>query len=190
MSRADRTGVRGGLLALLCLLAAQAGAQGIGWPDTVGYRHLWAIRNLHGMRQDALELGIHPESWRASPLGMRLAGRVDVTGGVLRRNDERTAFVSVGPVIEWHAPLGLGPAFLELGISPTFLEDTEFRDQGTETELGSNFQFTSHAAIGLAFGARRQFVVAYRIQHISNANVDADNTGVDFDGITARWRFR
>lgn len=176
------------LLVLLCVLATETGAQGIGWPDTVGYRHLWAIRNLHGMRQDALELQVHPETWQASPLGMRLQGRADLTAGVLRLDNRRTAFVSVGPAIEWLGPLGLSPVFLELGIAPTLLEDTEF--EGGATELGSNFHFTSHASIGFSMSSRRRFTIAYRIQHTSNANTDADNTGVDFEGITARWRFR
>ncbi len=168
--------------------SGMAAAGSLGWPDTVGARHLWAIRNLSGMRQEALEFQVHPDSWHASPLGIDLKGRVDLAVGALRLDDRRTAFVSVGPVIQWRRPLGLGPAFLELGISPTFLEDTEFN--GGTTELGSNFHFTSHIATGLAFGSRRQFVVGYRIQHTSNANVDADNTGVDFHGITVRWRFR
>ena len=93
----------------------------------------------------------------------------------------------MGPVIQWQRPLGLPPLFMDLGISPTMLGKTRFKE---DTELGSNFHFTSHVALGLAFGTRRDLEIGYRIQHTSNSNVDADNPGVDFHGITARWRFR
>lgn len=164
-----------------------AAADPLGWPDTIGARHLWAIRNLSGMRQDALELQVHPDSWRGRWLGMDLEGRMEIAAGVLRLDGNQTGFASVGPVIQWQRPIGLGPLFFDLGVSPTFLGKTRFAE---DTELGSNFHFTSHVAVGLAFGPGRTVEVGYRIQHTSNANVDADNTGVDFHGITARWRFR
>ena len=164
-----------------------AAADPLGWPDTVGARHLWTIRNLSGMRQDAMELQVHPQHWRGRWMGMDLEGRAEIAFGVFRVDHDQNGFASVGPAVQWQRPLGIAPLFLDLGISPTVLAETEFKEG---TDLGSNFHFTSHAALGVAFGARRGLEVAYRIQHTSNSNVDANNPGVDFHGITARWRFR
>lgn len=171
----------------MAVTAGPAPSMGIGWPDAVGYRHLSAVRNLSGMQQDALEIHVHPGAWRGQPLGLQLEGRVELAFGVFRVDGRRAGFASLGPVVQWQRALGVAPLFMELGVSPTVLGETEFKDR---TELGSNFHFTSHLAVGMAFGARRQLEVGYRLQHTSNANVDADNPGVDMHGATLRWRFR
>jgi len=47
-------------------------------------------------------------------------------------------------------------------------------------EFSTSWQFGDHVGAGLRFGARRQYDLGLRLQHISNASLKRPNPGVNF----------
>ncbi len=96
--------------------------------------------------------------------------------------------IGVTPVfrLERKEVSGMAP-YLEGGfiglhlISPTFIY--------TERRFGTAFQFGNHVGIGMHFGGRHQFDLAYRIQHMSNGGIKQPNNGINFSEIHFAYYF-
>lgn len=104
----------------------------------------------------------------------RLRARcLELAVGALATSAESRPYVSLGPV--WSFPSQSQALFLELGFSVTLLGGSTLDGR----DLGGNLHFTSAAAVGTRFGARREFALALRIQHMSNGGLHDTNPGVD-----------
>lgn len=75
--------------------------------------------------------------------------------------------------------------FLDLGIGADILSRTQI---GTR-HLSTAFQFHELVAVGAAFGAQKQYELALRAQHVSNAGIKEPNPGVTFATVDLRYRF-
>lgn len=65
---------------------------------------------------------------------------------------------------DWRAEFGIGFSWLDR------------RELGPKT-LGTNFQFSDH--IGINYQVSKHFQLGYRITHVSNADIEKPNPGID-----------
>jgi hypothetical protein len=79
---------------------------------------------------------------------------------------------------------GLSP-FSEIGIGASLLSETQLHDR----KLDTIFQISTHLGLGLGFGSKGRYEVAYRFQHLSNADISDNNDGVDFHLIKFAYNF-
>ena len=54
----------------------------------------------------------------------------------------------------------------------------------------SAFQFGNHLGFGYRFGARGEFDLSYRYQHLSNAGIKLPNSGLDSKQVRLQYWFR
>lgn len=126
-----------------------------------------------------------PWRWRL-PAGLVVTPQLDVAAGVLRARGETGFIGSAGPVLL----LSLGPernarVFLEFGVKATVLSRYRFGAKN----LGGPYAFSDHLGAGLRFGPRRQFLVGYRFQHLSNLDLYRNNPGVNEHMVTFGYHF-
>ncbi len=79
--------------------------------------------------------------------------------------------------LERAAPASPSP-YAEIGIGLHMLSHSSvspFR------RFGSAFQFSEHFGAGFRFGARRQFDLGYRFEHISNGGLQPPNKGINYN---------
>lgn len=70
---------------------------------------------------------------------------------------------------------GISP-YAELGVGLHFLSNTRLNDQ---RKFGESFQFGDHIGFGVTFGQHQAFDIGYRFQHLSNAGLAGDNSGMN-----------
>ncbi len=128
---------------------------------------------------NALELRLRSDAlWQPRPwLQLRLEGAV----GALENDDDAIGRVAFGPTFSLRPP---GAAWqIEAGVRPSYLFDRRFGD----VDLGGRWQFDSH--LGLRFDLGSRMSLAYRIQHISNADLYDENPGIDMQSLELGYRF-
>lgn len=76
--------------------------------------------------------------------------------------------------------------YLEAGIGAHLLEATSLGNK----HFGSAFQFGDHIGFGYRFGARGEFDLSYRYQHLSNAGIKLPNSGLDSNQVRLQYWFR
>ncbi len=92
--------------------------------------------------------------------------------------------IGVTPVFRLQKNQLDGP-YVEAGVGAHFLSDTSLGERSFST----SFQFGSHLGIGYRFGARQAFDVSYSYQHLSNADIEKPNDGIDFHQIRLQYHF-
>lgn len=120
-----------------------------------------------------------PLPWQWNHSGWNIGTHLNAAAGVLEAGSATSAFYfSAGPSVSasrsWF--------FSEMGVSPTVIEKHVLG----QVNLGGEFQFTSYAAVGVRVSG---FSVAYRIQHMSNADIYNNNPGVDLHVLELGYRF-
>ena len=55
--------------------------------------------------------------------------------------------------------------------------------------FGSSFQFGDHVGAGLRFGAKQQYDLGYRFQHLSNGGLKKPNQGINFNQLRFAYHF-
>jgi lipid A 3-O-deacylase len=80
---------------------------------------------------------------------------------------------------------GLEGLYLEAAIGIHLLSQTSIGDR----RFSTTFQFGDHIGGGYRFGARRAFEIGYRFQHISNADINTPNRGMDFHQLRLQYHF-
>lgn len=102
-------------------------------------------------------------------------------------NNQNIVDLGITPVFRFQQknPSGVAP-YLEgaIGfhlISPTFVY--------TNRRFGSAFQFGDHVGFGARFGARQQFDLGYRLQHLSNGGIKKPNQGININQIHFSYHF-
>jgi hypothetical protein len=66
-------------------------------------------------------------------------------------------------------------------ISRAFAYDTR--------KFGSSFQFGHFLGFGLSFGESREFMLGFRVQHLSNAGIVQPNQGINFKQLHFAYTF-
>ena len=88
--------------------------------------------------------------------------------------------------VQQNQPSAVSP-YVELGIGVHLLSETSVSAQ---RDLGSAFQFGSHAGVGARFGPKNAFDLSYRYQHLSNAGIKEPNDGINFHILRLGYRFK
>lgn len=58
-----------------------------------------------------------------------------------------------------------------------------------DKRMGTNFEFGDHVGLGIRFGERSQYDLAYRYQHYSNGGISNNNSGVNFSEFRLGYQF-
>ncbi len=107
-------------------------------------------------------------------------------GGRFESGSEHRYFASFGPSVRLTSDERRVPLFVDLGISPTVIDGSQYG----QNDFGTSFNFTSHVALGLRFGRTKNQVVKLRYQHISNGGINNVNPGVNMVGIDFSFSVR
>jgi hypothetical protein len=103
--------------------------------------------------------------------GWRVGTYLEMNAGVLEGGGNTGLVVSVGPglyLTSAHKRL-----LLEAGVNPSFVSEDKY---GRE-DIGGPIQFTVY--VGLSWRFYRAWGVDYRLQHMSNAGIYAENPGIN-----------
>jgi len=120
--------------------------------------------------------------WRwERPSGWIIESRLIGSLGTLRGEGDSGALASLGLAAVLASPSGRWQ--LEGGVRPTLLEDDDYDGFA----VGGNFHFTSHLGLSLMLGDG--FGIGYRVSHLSNADLDTPNPGVDTQQVVLELRF-
>lgn len=104
------------------------------------------------------------------------------------RTDSSLWEIAFTPVLrlQQSTPSTIAP-YAEIGIGAHLLSETTVN---AKRDLGSAFQFGSHAGVGARFGPKNAFDISYRYQHISNADIKEPNDGMDFHVLRFGYWFK
>jgi len=80
---------------------------------------------------------------------------------------------------------GWGQPYFELGLGVHLLSKVHIRTR----DLGSTFQFGTHAGIGVLLGEEYRYELAWRIEHLSNAGLKEPNPGINFSMVRFGYRW-
>jgi len=141
--------------------------------ESVAMRNMDTYKKFDGVTQNAIVVKSRVER-------SRLFDRMEFASGKLGNGDDNSFFVSAGPSWRFNKRVGgSGLAFIELGTSPTWIEDGNFDDES----LGGHIFFTSNVQAGVHFGYRRELTLSVRVHHISNGGLASTNPGTDMVGV-------
>ena len=96
--------------------------------------------------------------------------------------------LSLTPVFRYQRDANLSSGvtpYAEAGIGPHLLSHTSLGFQ----QYSTAFQFGSLVGFGLGFGGNGQYEIAYRFQHLSNANIKKPNDGLNLHLLRLGYSF-
>lgn len=120
-----------------------------------------------------------PWAWRPKS-GWILASRLDFTGAALSAAGTTGFLGSVGPCLAVRKTGWI--VGIDLGISPALLSE----DRYGEEDLSGHIQFLTHGGISLF--PIRNLSIGYEFQHISNADIQQPNPGLNMHNIEISYR--
>jgi len=148
--------------------------------DRVGVRHATAVGDTFGdLTQQAAYIDFRLPWYFVTAGGLHISPRLTLEGGRFENGGDDRLFASLGPAVRLSNPRWRLPLVLDAGISPTFIDGSEYDGR----EFGTSINFTSHLALGLELGERNRYRIDLRFQHISNGGLNDDNPGVNMFGI-------
>ena len=104
-----------------------------------------------------------------------------------RDSTQEGANNSIGftPVFRFKRHTDLATIYLDTSIGMALVATTHIND----SSFGSNFQFTDSLSIGALFGARRQWGVGYKYNHMSNNSIKLPNNGINFHLLSISYEY-
>jgi hypothetical protein len=96
--------------------------------------------------------------------------------------------ISLTPVFRYQRDANLSSGvtpYMEAGTGPHLISNTRLGFQKYSTA----FQFGTLLGFGLGFGENGQYEVAYRFQHISNADIKKPNDGINLHLLRLGYSF-
>lgn len=109
-----------------------------------------------------------------------IGGYWDVTVGYMESDVDNSDLYELGvtPVLRLQRDTdissGMAP-FSEVGVGGHYLTD----DKLGERDFGSQLQLASHIGVGVGFGDKGRYELAYRFQHMSNGGTRTPNNGME-----------
>ncbi len=80
--------------------------------------------------------------------------------------------------------------FFDFGVGVSYQSEEDIEQQHLSgINMGGNWQFEIRAMVGLTLGNDNPFEVSYGWMHYSNANLNSDNEGLDFQTLQMTYRF-
>lgn len=173
-------------LAVAILLPLSARAD-----NTFGIQLAGGTANHHGDNTQKIDLGLvwdpHLHWWAIGGWNFAILGEAHAaywnTGGNV---DRHIGEFGLSPVLRFEKSSGAIRPYIEAGAGIRILTHARISDTYT---LSSGFQFADMIGVGLKFGARQQYQLGYRFQHLSNASIKRPNPGVDFQQIYLQYNF-
>jgi hypothetical protein len=98
--------------------------------------------------------------------------------------NENITEIGLTPVFRWQRNDLQGP-YLEAAIGFHLLSRTSLLDQRFSTA----FQFGEHIGAGFRIGAKGEFDLGYRFQHLSNGGIKRPNDGINFHQVRFQYYF-
>ena len=89
------------------------------------------------------------------------------------------------PVFRFKRRTDWATIYLDTSIGVALVSSTQINDSG----FGSNFQFTDSLSVGAFFGARRQWGVGYKYNHMSNNSIKLPNNGINFHLLSVSYEY-
>jgi len=177
---------------LLLAFAATAGATGKNWIDAVS---LTLGTDEDSIDADIYSLGVQ-KRWKRTWFNggaWNVGGYWDVELAYLEadaeagENDELYD-LSLTPVFRMQRDTALSSGvspFAEAGIGAHLFSETSLARQDFSTAV----QFGSLLGLGVGFGKRGQYELAYRFQHISNCDIKTPNDGLNLHMLRLGYSF-
>ncbi|MEM7789959.1 MAG: acyloxyacyl hydrolase [Verrucomicrobiota bacterium] len=110
-----------------------------------------------------------------------LSTTLETAAGVIRGNSDTAGYVRFGAAA--HLSLGKLPLSVTINTGIQVLTEDTFGD----FDLGGNFNFSS--GVGVDWDLSKDWVVAYRFQHTSNASLYDANPGLDLHSFSIAYKF-
>ncbi len=125
-------------------------------------------------------------TWQAWS-GWHIGGYWEASLGAWDGGRKTVVDVGVTPVLraEENTPSASAP-YIEAAIGLHLLSQQRITEQ---KEFGTSWQFADHVGAGIRFGARRQYDLGLRLQHLSNASLKRPNPGINFLLLRAAYFF-
>ena len=98
--------------------------------------------------------------------------------------NENITEIGLTPVFRWQRN-DLQGLYLEAAVGFHLLSRTSLGDRRFSTA----FQFGDHLGAGFRFGAKGEFELGYRFQHLSNGSIKRPNDGINFNQVRFQYRF-
>ena len=126
--------------------------------------------------------------WFQGP-NWHLGGYWDLSLGYWHRDasagfNEEITEIGLTPVFRWQQNDLKGP-YVEAAIGFHVLSKTSIGDK----RFSTLFQFGDHLGAGYRFGAKGEYDLSYRYQHLSNSSIKRPNNGITFNQIRFQYHF-
>ncbi|SAK40491.1 deacylase [Caballeronia hypogeia] len=92
----------------------------------------------------------------------------------------------ITPVVRFVKSAGYFRPFIEAGVGVRLLSHTRITE---DFSVGSAFQFADMVGVGMIFGARQNYQVGFRFQHMSNGGIKEPNPGINFSQLYLQYNF-
>ncbi|CAN7278732.1 Lipid A deacylase PagL [compost metagenome] len=124
----------------------------------------------------------------SSRLALSLDGEVNLANwrALSPRPSSQLTEFGVSPIFRLSYAGEYATPFVEASVGLRVLSHTEIADGH---RMGSAFQFSDMAGVGIAFGKAQRLAIGYRFQHLSNAGIKQPNPGTNFSMGYVRYRF-
>jgi hypothetical protein len=181
------------ILLVSLLLPASLTTQGAGsrWVDSVSAT---AGRDNNSNKTDIYRLGMQNKwnrTWFDSGAWF-VGGYWDLSLAYWDSNQDSNRHLydlSLTPVVRLQRDAeissGVTP-FSEIGVGGHLLTDQKIGNR----DLATTFQFGSHIGVGLGFGDKGRYELAYRFQHLSNASIKDPNDGIELHLLSVGYNFQ
>jgi lipid A 3-O-deacylase len=102
-------------------------------------------------------------------------------------NDQDIVDLGATPVFRFRRnnTSGFAP-YVEAAIGAHLLSHTYVN---ARRRFSTAFQFGDHVGVGMVFGEKQQYDIAYIYQHLSNAGIKNPNNGINFNEIRFTYHF-
>ena len=146
----------------------------------------------YGNKVTVLQAGIGTADWKrwglANGWSLSLYGKAGIA--LWRGNESQNQYVidlSAYPVFRLQGEMTPGAVpYLEAAIGVNLLSGTRINN---DRVFSTAFQFGEFVGAGVLFGAKHEYDLGLRIQHVSNGDIKEPNDGLNYGAVTFQYRF-
>ena len=180
------------LLILVVIYSSAATAAGNNWIDAISLTY---GEDLNGNETKLYRLGLQ-NKWGRTWLNdgaWYVGGYWDLELGYMESDHSKSENdnlfdLGLTPVFRMQRDASLSSGvspYAEAGIGPHLLSETRLGNR----KFSTAFQFSALIGFGLGFGDKGKYELSYRLQHLSNANINTPNQGMDLHMIRLGYAF-
>jgi len=136
-------------------------------------------------------------NWTAQPIPTgrwQLGGHWDLSAGLWHnqsdpriRMSNEVVELSLTPTLRWQSGVpGAVMPFIDAGLGVHLVSDDTIT---TLRDLSGHVLFGSVLGAGIRVGARGEYEIGYRVQHLSNGGIRQPNNGINLQSIRLHYHF-